>query len=75
MPLLKVFRYSTTFVFSTHFPHALTCHPDGVVAEQRVAPGEVARVDPGVVIRHIDNAEYPLAQPYPVARHKSSAVF
>lgn len=54
---------------------ALTCHPDGVVAEQRVAVGEPARVDARVLVRHVDDAQHPLAQPRPVARHQPSAVF
>ena len=53
----------------------LTCHPDGVVAEQRVAVGEPARVDARVLVRHVDDAQHPLAEPRPVAGHQSGAVF
>ena len=54
---------------------SLTCHPDGVVAEQRVAVGEPARVDARVLVRHVDDAQHPLAEPRPVARHQPGTVF
>jgi len=54
--------------------NAPTCHPEGVVAEQRVAQGESARVNSGVLVRHINDAQHPLAQPRSVVRHKSSTV-
>lgn len=56
-------------------PVALTCHPDGVVAEQRVAVGEPTRVDARVLVRHVDDAQHPLAHPRPVAGHQRGAVF
>lgn len=56
-------------------PHALTCHLDGVVAEQRVAVGEPARVDARVLVRHVDDAQHPLPELRPVAGHQSGAIF
>lgn len=53
----------------------LTCDSDGEVAEQQVVPGEPTRVNAGIFIRHVDDAQDPLGHVRPVVWHDSCAVF
>lgn len=56
-------------------PKTLTCHLDGVVAQQRVGTGEPTRVNSRVLVRHVDDAQHPVADPRSVGRQQPSIVF
>ena len=61
-----------TFVSSWSDGLALTCYFYTEVSEQLVAVP--AGVDPGILVRHVDDAQHPLPYPRAVARRQSRAI-